>query len=189
MGAAERAFLEERGTVSTVATARSMARSGEGVLLIELKAVDELYPLYGTVELDGGGALAEALAAEDGRFGVVVEPLILSRFGIEPGDTLRVGDATLEVRGEIAREPDRAADGFILGPRVLMSRAALDATGIVRPGSLITWRYRVQLPPGASPDDVQVRCGSRRPRPFPIPAGASAPATGRHPASTASSTG
>jgi putative ABC transport system permease protein len=156
MGAAERAFLEERGTVSTVATARSMARSGEGVLLIELKAVDELYPLYGTVELDGGGALADALAEEDGRFGVVVEPLILSRLGIEPGDTLTVGDATLEVRAPIAREPDRAADGFILGPRVLMSRAALDATGIVRPGSLITWRYRVQLPPGASPDDVQV---------------------------------
>jgi putative ABC transport system permease protein len=66
-----------------------------------------------------------------------------------------VGEATLEVRGEIAREPDRAADGFILGPRVLMSRAALDATGIVRPGSLITWRYRVQLPPGAGADDVQ----------------------------------
>jgi putative ABC transport system permease protein len=59
-----------------------------------------------------------------GRFGVVVEPLILSRFGLEPGDTLRLGDATFEVRAAIAREPDRAADGFILGPRVLMSRAS-----------------------------------------------------------------
>jgi putative ABC transport system permease protein len=155
MEEAKLAFLEDRGTVSTVATGRSMARSGEGVLLVEVKAIDELYPLYGTLELEGGGALAEALAAEDGRFGVVVEPLILSRFGIEPGDTLTVGEATLEVRGEIAREPDRAADGFILGPRVMMTRAALDATGIVRPGSLITWHYRVQLAPGAGAGDVQ----------------------------------
>lgn len=155
MGEAELAFIEERGTVGTVATARSMARSGENVLLVEVKAVDDLYPLYGDFEIEGGGALAEALAREDGRFGVVVEPLILSRLGLETGDTLSVGEATLEVRGEIAREPDRAADGFILGPRVLMSRQALDATGIVRPGSLITWRYRVQLPPGATSDDVQ----------------------------------
>jgi putative ABC transport system permease protein len=155
MGEAELAFLEDRGTVSTVATARSMARSGENVLLIEVKAVDNLYPLFGELDLDGGGALAGALAQEDGRFGVVVEPLILSRLGLEPGDRLTVGEATLEVRATIAREPDRAADGFILGPRVLMSRAALEATGIVRPGSLITWRYRVQLPPGAGADDVQ----------------------------------
>jgi putative ABC transport system permease protein len=155
MGAAELAFLEDRGTVSTVATARSMARSGEGVMLVEVKAVDDLYPLYGDFEIEGGGALAEALAQEDGRFGAVVEPLILSRLGLQPGDTLTVGEATLVVRGEIAREPDRAADGFILGPRVLMSRQALEATGIVRPGSLITWRYRVQLSPGAGPDDVQ----------------------------------
>jgi putative ABC transport system permease protein len=149
MDAAELEFLQQRGTVSTVATARSMARSGDGVLLVEVKAVDDLYPLYGDFEIAGGGALDEALAEEDGRFGVVVEPLILSRLGLAPGDTLSVGEATLEVRGEIAREPDRAADGFILGPRVLMSRPALDATGIVRPGSLITWRYRLQLPPGA----------------------------------------
>ena len=155
MGDAELAFLETRGTVSTVATARSMALSGDSVLLVEVKAVDELYPLYGTFDLEGGGALPDALGPRAGRFGVAVEPLILSRFGIEPGDTIQVGEATLEVRAEISGEPDRAADGFILGPRVLMSREALAATGIVRPGSLITWRYRVELPPGAGPRDVK----------------------------------
>jgi predicted lysophospholipase L1 biosynthesis ABC-type transport system permease subunit len=59
---AELAFLEARGTVSTVATVRSMARSGDQPLLVEVKAVDDLYPLYGTFELEGGGSLAEALA-------------------------------------------------------------------------------------------------------------------------------
>lgn len=152
---AELAFLEARGRVSAVATVRSMARSGERVLLVEVKAVDDRYPLYGTFGLDGGGTLQEALAPIAGRFGVAVEPLILSRFGIEPGDTLKVGEATFEVRAKIAQEPDRAADGFILGPRVLMSREALATTGILRPGSLITWRYRVKLPPGASPRDVK----------------------------------
>jgi putative ABC transport system permease protein len=151
---AELGFLQARGTVSTVATVRAMAHSSERVLLVEVKAVDHRYPLYGSLDLDGDIALAEALAPAEGRFGVVVEPLILSRFGLAPGETLRLGDATFDVRAAIVREPDRAADGFILGPRVLMSREALDATGLVRPGSLITWRYRVQLPAGASARDV-----------------------------------
>ena len=152
---AELAFLESSGTVSTVATLRAMAHSSDSVLLVEVKAVDERYPLYGALDLDGGGALRQALAPVAGRFGAVVEPLILSRFGLEPGDTLRLGDETLAVRAGIAREPDRAADGFILGPRVLISRDALAATGLVRPGSLITWRYRVELPAGAGPEDVR----------------------------------
>ena len=155
MGVPELAFLEARGKVSTVATARSMALSGDSVLLVEVKAVDGLYPLYGAFDLEGGGALPDALGLKAGRFGVAVEPLILSRFGIKPGDMIRVGEATLEVRAAISAEPDRAADGFILGPRVLMSREALAATGIVRPGSLITWRYRVELPAGAGPRDVK----------------------------------
>jgi putative ABC transport system permease protein len=151
---AELGFLQARGTVSTVATVRAMAHSDERVLLVEVKAVDHRYPLYGSLDLDGDIALAEALAPAEGRFGVVVEPLILSRIGLAPSETLRLGDAAFDVRAAIVREPDRAADGFILGPRVLMSREALDATGLVRPGSLITWRYRVQLPAGASARDV-----------------------------------
>ena len=51
--AAERAFLEQRGKVSAAATMRAMARTADGQLaLVELKAVDGAYPLYGAVKLD-----------------------------------------------------------------------------------------------------------------------------------------
>jgi putative ABC transport system permease protein len=66
----------------------------------------------------------------------------------------------------IAAEPDRISDGIVLGPRLLMSHEALQATGLIQPGSLITWRYRVKLA------RVTPRCPRRRlwwtrPTPFP----------------------
>ena len=46
---AERAFLASRGELSAAATMRAMARTGDGrPALVELKAVDRAYPLYGT---------------------------------------------------------------------------------------------------------------------------------------------
>src|SRR5882757_6063044 len=48
----ERSFLASHGQVSVGATLRAMARTTDGRnALIELKAVDGLYPLYGTVAL------------------------------------------------------------------------------------------------------------------------------------------
>src|SRR6202795_3801576 len=80
---AERAFLAARGDVSAVATTRAMARSANGQLaLVEAKAVDAAYPLYGAVITQGDGEttpLASLLARRDGAFGAVVDPALLTR--------------------------------------------------------------------------------------------------------------
>ena len=48
--AQESAFLERKGLVSVAAIVRAMARAEDGrATLVEIKAVDERYPLYGTV--------------------------------------------------------------------------------------------------------------------------------------------
>src|SRR5947209_18982255 len=50
--AAERKFLDENGRVSAAATMRAMARAADGqTALVEMKAVDRAYPLYGEVAL------------------------------------------------------------------------------------------------------------------------------------------
>src|ERR1700693_2704027 len=47
---AEKAFLAGRGELASAATLRAMARTPDGrSALVELKAVDATYPLYGTV--------------------------------------------------------------------------------------------------------------------------------------------
>jgi putative ABC transport system permease protein len=149
--APERAYLDASGQVSEIATMRAMARTIDGARqsLVELKAVDHAYPLYGTVALSPAQSLAAALERRGEVFGAAVDPAILTRLGLELGDSIKVGAAVLQLRATIDREPDAAAGGLGLGPRVMITAAALAETGLVQPGSLVTYRYRVKLPTGA----------------------------------------
>ncbi|WP_373505033.1 ABC transporter permease [Aestuariivirga sp.] len=150
----ELAFISSKGTVSKVATVRAMAVAGDNTTLVEAKAVDANYPLYGTVDLDNGMTLADALATRDGLPGAVADPLLMGRLGLKPGDRVKLGSIDVAIRALIKLEPDRISDGIVLGPRLLVTEETLRSTGIVQPGSLITWRYRVKLP-DPSPESMR----------------------------------
>ena len=153
--AAERAFVARYGTLNEVATMRAMARvPGSDATLVELKAVDGAYPLYGTVETEPAGDLASRLAMRDGAYGAVADPILMSRLNLQPGAKLTVGSATFEIRGTLNKEPDKLAGGISFGPRLLISQDALRATQLVQPGSLVRWLYRVRLAPGANYDQT-----------------------------------
>jgi putative ABC transport system permease protein len=149
-GAAERAFLAQSGRLSEIATMRAMARTQDGDRrsLIELKAADPAYPLYGAVTLAPAQSLGAALEPRGGNFGAVVDPAILDRLGLVLGDRIKIGEATLQVRAAIVREPDAAAGGLEFGPRVIVAADALAESGLIRPGALVTYHYRLRLPGG-----------------------------------------
>src|SRR2546421_589799 len=143
----ERNFLEDNGRLSVAATLRAMARAADGqTALVEIKAVDGAYPLFGTVALEPTGDLSAALAERDGAFGAAVDPALLARLGIVRGARVTVGSATIELRAILKAEPDKLAGGIGFGPRLLVGEAALRATGLVQPGSLVRWHYRLRLP-------------------------------------------
>ena len=141
----ERGALSALGEIREVASLRAMASSASRHALVEIKAVGEDYPLYGALVLSNGVKPANALALRDGRHGIAAEPLLFERLGLKPGDAIVIGEARFDGRASILREPDRLSDGIAFGPRVLMSHEALRTTGLIKPGSLITWRYRLKL--------------------------------------------
>ncbi|MGH6673380.1 MAG: ABC transporter permease [Xanthobacteraceae bacterium] len=145
--AAERAFLDAHGSLSAVATTRAMARGGNGqTALVELKAVDNAYPLFGAVVTKPTMPLREVLAQRDGAFGAAVDPALLARLNLKVGDRIRIGNAVVALRAALTNEPDKLSGGIGFGPRVLISDAALRASGLVQPGSLVRWQYRLRLP-------------------------------------------
>jgi putative ABC transport system permease protein len=156
-GAAERAFLERQGRVSSAATMRAMARAQDaGAALVEVKAVDASYPLYGQVVLDPAQPLADALAQRDGAFGAAADPALLVRLGLPLGARISLGSATLVLRAVLQSEPDKLGGGIGFGPRLLIGQAALHASGLVQPGSVVRWHYRVRLPAtNAADSDVR----------------------------------
>ena len=157
-------FLRSHGDVSTAATLRAMARTADGrATLVEVKAVDRAYPLFGTAELDPRQSLGAALAEQNGVYGAAIDTTLAERFNLKPGDTLTVGDAHLLVRAILTSEPDKLAGGIGFGPRIMVSRAALDASHLVQPGSLVRWHYRLRLPANAATDaDVRAVANDAR---------------------------
>jgi putative ABC transport system permease protein len=146
----ERAALEQLGLVSESASFRAMARTEDGKsALIEVKAVDDDYPLYGAVSVtepkDAGAAW---------RFPSVVlaERTLLDRLGLDIGSKISIGEAKVTIGGILGEQPDRLADRLSYGPKLLMSEQTLAATGLVQPGSLIRWTYRVKLPEDQASD-------------------------------------
>src|SRR5260221_1841530 len=95
---AEMAALAASGQVSHSLDMRAMLRpeSHDGSqqdkaipTLVEVKAIDTLYPLYGTAEIAPPQSPQAALAAQpDGSFGALIEPTLQQRFKLKIGDGL-----------------------------------------------------------------------------------------------------
>ena len=163
--------------VSVAATLRGMARSAEGKLaLVEMKAVDDTYPMLGTVDA-GAATAARPICSRSVTAHSAPPPIrrLLARLSLKIGDRVTIGSATFQIRSSVEAEPDKLAGGIGFGPRFLISEAALRATGLIQPGSLVRWIYRVKLPDTANSDratDALHR--GRRATPRRRPAGRSA---------------
>ena len=144
----ERAWLEARGRISETATLRTMARSdnGDEQALVELKGVDDAYPLVGHVRLQNGQTLAQVLSSDgDGPPPAVVGPILLERLGVKIGDTFRLGDIEVTATDAVLSEPDSLSDRLTFGPRIFLAMNTLEKTGLVKPGALVRWRYALLL--------------------------------------------
>ena len=161
----ELAFMRASGAVSRVIEMRAMARTEDGarVSLIELRGVDAAFPLYGAVELGPPHALDAALAQRNGVWGIVAAPDLIARLGLHIGDTIRIGDGSFVLRASLEREPDAPSGSFALGPHVMIAADALAATGLILPGSLIDYSYRVRFAPGTDLERWIARVGAAFP--------------------------
>ncbi|MFL2770664.1 MAG: ABC transporter permease [Rhodospirillaceae bacterium] len=158
----ELAALKAAGDISSYISMRSMARSITATTnetrertLIELKAVDGLYPLYGTIDLSPELPLSEVIANRDGYWGAVLDPVLRTRLGIDVGDIIRVGEASLQVRAFINKEPDRVISFATAGPRVMVSLQAMPETELVQLGSMINYVYNVRITGDLSADALR----------------------------------
>ena len=151
VGEAEFTALGRNATVSTLIQLRSMARTENEAgevktrTLIELKAVDKNYPLYGEVLTDPPLPLDQNLAEKDGLWGAVIDASLMARLQLKIGDVFKVGEAPLQIRGIITQEPDRAVTFATAGPRVMVADGALAGTQLIREGSLIDYIYNIKL--------------------------------------------
>jgi putative ABC transport system permease protein len=144
----ELAFMADTGArISEIVDFRSMAVVGDDNALTQVKAVDDAYPLVGTVDLDQGN-LSDALAGAGGLPGAVMDRVLVDRLGLSAGDTFRLGVQEFRLGAVLLREPDSATGGFSLGPRTIVRTTDLANSGLIGPGTLFDTAYRLDLPEG-----------------------------------------
>ena len=153
----ELAFLGSRGDMTTTVGLRSMTRlpDGSDQTLVEAKAVDSLYPLYGAFDTSPQLGYDAMFGEKNGKFGVTVAPLLLDRLGVSLGESVLLGNAEFEIRALIDSEPDALSDGFGFAPRLILSQDGLAAAGLVKVGSLVEYAYKIRMAPGTTDPAVQ----------------------------------
>ncbi|MBE7183933.1 MAG: ABC transporter permease [Methylobacterium mesophilicum] len=167
---AEQGFLQGLGTVAESANMRAMARtdSESDQTLVQMKAVDPaLYPLFGTIGTTPSTPLPDLLAERNGLWGAAAPQLLFDRLGLKLGDRLRVGGAVVELRARLDSEPDALSDGFAFAPRLLTSLGALNASGLVQPGSLLEHVYKLRMneePTEAAIEAARARAAAEYPQ-------------------------
>ncbi|TCD13915.1 ABC transporter permease [Oricola cellulosilytica] len=155
--AGERAFLDSLGDVAVSADMRSMARLEDqsDQSLVELKAVDGSYPLYGELVTKPALDRSALFGEREGVYGLATQQILLDRLNLKVGDRVRLGNATYEIRATIEREPDAVSDGFAFAPKTLLSMEGLRASGLVQPGSLVEYVYKVRAPANTTPEGLR----------------------------------
>jgi putative ABC transport system permease protein len=154
----EREALGAYGTLSQGTRMQAMAVAGDAAAPVELKAVDDAWPLYGTLTLEGG----VTAGAPEGNAAWLAQGAI-DRLGIEPGDRFTVGSVELVAAGVIADEPDRLSEGFQLGPTVIVAEDVPERAGLLAPGAMYQSKTRVAFDGEADPEAVEEALTERFP--------------------------
>jgi putative ABC transport system permease protein len=110
--------------------------------MVEMRAVQPAFPLYGTLTLQGKRYSHELLR----NHGVLVRPELLAQLNLREGDELLIGTQSFQIRGVIQSEPGRNLGAFSLGSRVFIDYADLESTGLVSFGSRASHELLLQIP-------------------------------------------
>ncbi len=143
--AAAQKYVDQGAVLTRITETVSMMDSpaGGAPLLVSIKAVDpQAYPFYGKFVLDPPAKLKDALTADS----IVVSDDLVVRMDLSTGSTVRLGGQEFRVSGVVKSEPDRMTGALNIGPRVMISHAGLERTGLMQFGSRASQRLLFKAP-------------------------------------------
>ena len=114
--------------------------------LVDVQAADAAYPLRGEVVTTPPESWSLVHAGDVPR--AVVDPSLLLQLGIDVGADLKIGEVRFRIVGTVGKAPGSFGVQTQIAPRVLIAREHVEATGLLRPGSLVEYLFFVRTPKG-----------------------------------------
>lgn len=118
----------------------AVPRTGES-RLIQVRVWDGAYPFYGKLDVDPPDAARQFREGDR----CLVDDAVLIQYGLDVGDTVRLGAKTFEVAGRIRRMPGQAAATSLVSPPVIIRMKNLPGTELIQRGSRIVYRTHLRL--------------------------------------------
>lgn len=118
----------------------SVIATDNGIQLSSIKAADDVYPLRGQLKSAPAPFAPETSGGGPKPGEAWVEARLLTALSLKIGDSIDVGMKPLTLTRVLTYEPDRASNFYSLTPRVLINLDDLAATGVVQPGSRVSYR-------------------------------------------------
>ena len=118
----------------------SVIATDNGIQLSSIKAADSVYPLRGELKSAPAPFAPETSGGGPKPGEAWVESRLLTALNLKIGDSIDVGMKPLTLSRVLTYEPDRAGNFYSLTPRVLINLDDLAATGVVQPGSRVSYR-------------------------------------------------
>lgn len=135
---AESMTLETAHTLSFA----SMLFAGEKMQLVGVKGVSDAYPLKGALETAEKPVSSSVTTVDIPTPGTIwLNPRLFSLLSIDIDSVVSIGDKDFIVSRVLNREPDVGFGMSALAPRVMINIADIEATGVVQPGSRLSWSY------------------------------------------------
>ncbi|MGL5397769.1 MAG: ABC transporter permease [Shewanella sp.] len=122
----------------------SMVYAGDQFQLVTVRAVEQGYPLKGHIELKGDNAIDKGTDIKADGLPKANEIWFESRLGGLLGypKMLELGNSEFNLSQEISRLPDAGFNPFASSPVVLMRIEDVAKTGVIQPGSRVTYLYQ-----------------------------------------------
>jgi putative ABC transport system permease protein len=131
---------ERTESIETMTMSRPVDDTKSVATMIELRAVERGFPLYGDIVLESGRPYSHEVLQDHGA---LVRPELLTRLGIEVGDGIVIGGQVYTVRDVIMKEAGQPLGVFRFGPRVLVDYDDLIDSEILGVGGRV--RYQTLL--------------------------------------------
>lgn len=143
-----RAYLDSLGGETAhetnLTSMLAIPKAGGAARLVQARAIDGPFPFYGAIETDPPGALAEYRAGK----GAILEESLMLQFDLHPGDEVKLGQSTFRVLGSLKKIAGESPLFGLLAPRVLISGAGLEGTGLMQPGNIARFKTYFHFAPG-----------------------------------------
>lgn len=129
--------IEETEVIDTV----SMIRANKRALMANIRALEGRYPLLGVFERETEEQLRPGTA--------FIGAEIAKQLGVARGDSIRVGERTLEIIDVIREDSNSSRMSFGVLPRIYLTKEDLSKTKLIQLGSRVNYRRMYMLTDGS----------------------------------------